>query len=56
MCGLRLVLLFVFTNTIGGIRAIAAVYPPTWGCAGIMLLAFYFLSHCMDNPDFEKKA
>ena len=56
MCGLRLVLLFVLTNTIGGIRAIAAVYPPTWGCAGIMLLAFYFLSHCMDNPDFEKKA
>ena len=56
MCGLRLVLLFVLTNTIGGIRAIAAVYPPTWGCAGIMLLAFYFFSHCMDNPDFEKKA
>ena len=56
MCGLRLVLLFVFVNTIGGIRAIAAVYPPTWGVAGAMLLAFYFLSHCIDNPDFEKKA
>ena len=30
MCGLRLVVLFVFVNLIGGVIAIAAVYPVTW--------------------------
>ena len=52
MCGLRLVLLFVFVNLIGGIRSIAMVYPPTWAAAGIMLMIYYFASHCIDKPVF----
>ena len=55
MCGLRLVLLFFFVNTFGGIRSIAAVYPFTWAAAGLMLMAYYFLSHCIDKPDFAAK-
>ena len=55
MCGLRLVLLFVFVNFIGGIRAIAMVYPPTWAAAGLMLMAYYFASHCIDKPEFAPK-
>jgi putative MATE family efflux protein len=55
MCGLRLVLLFVFMHFIGGIRSIAMVYPPTWAAAGLMLMAYYFLSHCIDKPEFADK-
>ena len=55
MCGLRLVLLYIFVNTFGGIRAIASVYAPTWGMAGLMLLAYYLITHCIDNPAFEKE-
>ena len=55
MCGLRLVLLYIFVNTFGGIRAIASVYPPTWGMAGLMLLAYYLITRCIDNPAFENE-
>ena len=55
MCGLRLVLLFVFMHFIGGIRSIAMVYPPTWAAAGVMLLIYYLASHCLDKPEFSSK-
>ena len=54
MCGLRLVLLFVFMSVFGGVQAIAGVYPVTWIVTGLMLAVYYFLSHCMDHPDLSK--
>ena len=55
MCGLRLILLFVFVNVFGGIRSIAMVYPPTWIATGLMLVAYYLASHCVERPVFEQK-
>ena len=55
MCGLRLVVLFVFVNVIGGVIAIAAVYPVTWATAGVLLVIYYFASHCIENPDFDEE-
>lgn len=52
MCGLRLIILFVFVNVIGGVLAIAALYPVTWFLAGVLLTAYYFFSHCMERSDF----
>lgn len=49
MCGLRLVILFIFVNTFGGVLAIAAVYPVTWFTAGVLLAGYYFASRCIDN-------
>ncbi len=49
MCGLRLVILFVFVNTIGGVMAIAAVYPVTWFTAAVLLALYYFGSHCIEK-------
>lgn len=53
MCGLRLVILFVFVGVIGGVIAIAAVYPVTWFTAGLLLAVYYFASHCIENTDFD---
>ena len=49
MCGLRLVLLFVLLGTIGGLQAIALVYPITWAAAGAVLVAYYFFSRCIEK-------
>jgi len=49
MCGLRLVILFVFVNVIGGVMAIAAVYPVTWFMAAVLLAIYYFGSHCIEK-------
>lgn len=54
MCGLRLVVLFVFVNIIGGVIAIAAVYPVTWFTAAVLLAVYYFASHCIERPDFAE--
>ena len=43
MCGLRLIVLFVLVNTIGGMMAIATVYPITWFAAGTLLLIYYLV-------------
>ena len=53
MCGLRLVVLFVFVNVIGGVVAIAAVYPVTWFAAGMLLMLYYFASHCIEKSAFD---
>ena len=53
MCGLRLVILFIFVNVIGGVIAIAAVYPVTWITAGVLLAIYYFASHCIEHTDFD---
>ena len=50
MCGLRLVLLFVLLGTVGGLQAIAMVYPITWATAGGALAAYCFLSRCVEKP------
>lgn len=52
MCGLRLVILFVFVDVIGGVLAIAALYPVTWFLAGALLTIYYFVSRCMERSDF----
>ena len=49
MCGLRLVILFIFVNVIGGVMAIAAVYPVTWFMAAVLLAIYYFGSHCIEK-------
>jgi len=49
MCGLRLVILFIFVNVIGGVMAIAAVYPVTWFTAAVLLAIYYFGSHCIEK-------
>lgn len=54
MCGFRLIILFVFVNVIGGVLAIAAVYPVTWAAAAILLAIYYFASHCIENPNFDE--
>lgn len=51
MCGLRLIILFVFVNVIGGALAIAAVYPVTWIAAGALLAIYYFVSRCIERVD-----
>ena len=53
MCGLRLIVLFVFVNMFGGVLAIAGVYPVTWATAGLLLAGYYFVSHCIDRPAFN---
>ena len=53
MCGLRLAILFVFVSVIGGVLAIAAVYPVTWAIAGALLVIYYFASHCIEKNDFN---
>jgi len=53
MCGLRLVILFVFVNVIGGVLAIAAVYPVTWFAAGMLLMLYYFGSRCIEKSALE---
>ncbi len=55
MCGLRLVVLFAFVATIGGVIAIAAVYPVTWAAAAILLAVYYFASRCIEKPCFDEK-
>ncbi len=55
MCGLRLVVLFVFVGVIGGVIAIAAVYPVTWAVAAILLAIYYFASRCIEKSGFDEK-
>lgn len=55
MCGLRLVVLFVFVGVIGGVIAIAAVYPVTWAVAAILLAIYYFASRCIEKSGFDAK-
>lgn len=55
MCGLRLVVLFVFVGVIGGVIAIAAVYPVTWSVAAILLAIYYFASRCIEKSGFDEK-
>ena len=55
MCGLRLIILFVFVNVIGGVLAIAAVYPVTWFVAGALLAIYYFASRCFEKAGFDEK-
>ena len=55
MCGLRLVVLFAFVAVIGGVIAIAAVYPVTWAAAAILLAVYYFASRCIEKPCFDEK-
>jgi Na+-driven multidrug efflux pump len=53
MCGLRLVILFVFVNVFGGVLAIAAVYPVTWFAAGALLVVYYLVSRCIEKTSFN---
>jgi membrane protein implicated in regulation of membrane protease activity len=55
MCGLRLVVLFVFVGVIGGVVAIAAVYPVTWAVAAILLAIYYFASRCIEKSGFDEQ-
>ena len=55
MCGLRLVVLFVFVGVIGGVIAIAAVYPVTWAVAAILLAIYYFASRCIEKSGFDEQ-
>ena len=43
ICGLRLVLLYSFTAKWHTIRAIAAIYPLTWGAAGLVMVIAFLL-------------